>query len=422
VTIDSRDAGPGSLFVGLPGENVDGGAFASTALAAGAWGILASPEHADAARGASSGVLLAAEQPLAALQRLAAAWRAELEADVVGITGSTGKTTTKDILLALLAPQRRTVASRANFNTEIGLPLEILAAPAGTEVLVLEHAMRGAGQIAELAAISQPDIAVVVNIGPVHLELLGSLEAIAATKSELIAALPAGGTAVIPAGEPLLEPHLRADVDVVRFGPDGDVRLQRTEAEQVVIAAGDELVELEFPFTQEHLRADLLAAVAAARAAGVTPSGRVEVALSPARGQRTELPGGVTVIDDCYNANPMSMSAALHDLATTARGARTVAVLGDMLELGPDERDFHLQIGKRADEAGVDVLVTVGPLAAAMGERFDGETYAVADAGEAAALVPELLASGDVVLIKGSRGVGLELVTEALVAAEDPWS
>jgi UDP-N-acetylmuramoyl-tripeptide--D-alanyl-D-alanine ligase len=421
VTIDSRDAGPGTLFVGLPGANVDGGTFSEQALAAGAWGILAKPEHAEVGGAAPPAVLLAADDPLVALQRLAAAWRRELEANVVAITGSTGKTTTKDILLALLAPERRTVASRANFNTEIGLPLEILAAPAGTEVLVLEHAMRGAGQIAELAAISRPDVAVIVNIGPVHLELLGSLEAIAAAKSELIAALPVGGTAVIPAGERLLEPHLRDDIELIRFGADGEVRIERAESEHVLVAAGDDLVELEFPFTQEHLRADLLAAVAAARAAGVTPSGRVEVALSPARGQRIELPGGITVIDDCYNANPMSMRAALDDLPRTAGGARTVAVLGDMLELGPDERDFHRQIGERADAIGLDVLVTVGPLAAAIGERFDGETYPVADAGEAAALVPELLVPGDVVLIKGSRGVGLELVTEALVAAEEQW-
>jgi UDP-N-acetylmuramoyl-tripeptide--D-alanyl-D-alanine ligase len=421
VTIDSRDAGPGALFVGLPGSIVDGGAFAAQALAAGAWGILARPQHAEEAADGSPGVLLAAEDPLAALQRLATAWRNELSAEVIGITGSTGKTTTKDILLALLAPARRTVASRANYNTEIGLPLEILAAPAGTEVLVLEHAMRGAGQIAELAAISRPDTAVIVNIGPVHLELLGSIEAIAAAKSELIAALAPGRTAVIPAGEPLLEPHLREDIEVIRFGRGGDVRLDRAEGERVEIVACGEQLALEFPFTQAHLRDDLLAAVAAARAAGVTPSGRVDVALSPARGQRMELPGGVTVIDDCYNANPMSVRAALDDLASTAGGARTIAVLGDMLELGPDEREFHAALGEHADAVGVDVLVTVGALAAVMAERFDGETYAVADAGEAAAIVPELLAPGDVVLIKGSRGVGLELVTEVLLATEDQW-
>jgi UDP-N-acetylmuramoyl-tripeptide--D-alanyl-D-alanine ligase len=363
-------------------------------------------------------VLLAAENPLGALQRLAAAWRQALGATVIGITGSTGKTTTKDILLALLAPSRRTVASRANYNTEIGLPLEILAAPAETEMLVLEHAMRGAGQIAELAAMSRPDVAVIVNVGPVHLEQLESIEAIAAAKAELIAALPSEGTAVIPVEEPLLDPHLRADVEVLRFGSGGDVRLLRAEKEQVQIWAKGETLELEVPFTQEHLRTDLLAAVAAAMAVGVTPSGRVEVAFSPARGQRHRLPGGITLIDDCYNANPMSMRAALDDLLQTAAGARTVAVLGDMLELGPAERDFHVQIGAHARAAGVDALVTVGPLAAAMGEAFDGETYSVADAGEAAALVPELLEPGDVVLVKASRGIGLELVGEALTALE----
>jgi UDP-N-acetylmuramoyl-tripeptide--D-alanyl-D-alanine ligase len=369
-------------------------------------------------------VLLAADEPLQALQQLAATWRRELGATVVGITGSTGKTTTKDILLALLAPERRTVASRANFNTEIGLPLELLAAPAGTEVLVLEHAMRGAGQIAELAAISRPDVAVIVNIGPVHLELLGSLEAIAATKAELIEALPSGGAVVIPADEPLLEPHLRDDIDVIRFGPGGDVRLLDASGQRAEIQAMGEKVELEVPFTQAHLRTNLLAAVATARAVGVTPGGRVEVAFSPARGQRVELPGGVMLIDDCYNANPMSVRAALDDLAETARpqgSVRTVAVLGDMLELGPTERDFHLEIGEHAQATGLDVLVTVGPLAAAIGQRFDGEVYPVADAGEAAALVPELLEPGDVVLVKGSRGVGLELVAEALVAAEGRW-
>jgi UDP-N-acetylmuramoyl-tripeptide--D-alanyl-D-alanine ligase len=418
VTIDSRDAGAGSLFVGLPGERVDGGSFAVRALEAGAWGVLVSEQHADAASAGGPGVVLAAERPLEALQRLASAWRAELEATVIGITGSTGKTTTKDILLGLLAPARRTVASRANFNTEIGLPLEILAAPAETEMLVLEHAMRGPGQIAELAAISRPDLAVIVNVGPVHLELLGSIEGIAAAKAELIEALEPGGTAVVPAGERLLDPYLKDGIEVITFGAGGDVSLIRSEDERVEVDLAGRRVELEVPFTQSHLRQNLLAAVAAADAAGVTPSGRVEVAFSPSRGQRVVLPSGVTLIDDCYNANPMSMRAALDDLIETAKrgnGSRTVAVLGDMLELGPAERDFHAEIGGYADAAGVDVLVTVGPLAASMAERFEGEAYPVADAGEAAALVPELLEPEDVVLVKASRGVGLELVSESLI-------
>jgi UDP-N-acetylmuramoyl-tripeptide--D-alanyl-D-alanine ligase len=416
ATIDSRDAGPGALFVGLRGENVDGGRFAPQALAAGAWGVLVAPEHADAARCAPPGVLLAADDPLAALQRLATAWRRELGAKVIGVTGSTGKTSTKDILGGLLAPHRRTISSRANFNTEIGLPLEILSAPAGTEVLVLEKGMRGPGQIAELAAIGEPDVALIVTIGPVHLELLGSVEAIAAAKAELIAGLQPGGTAIVPAGEALLDPHLREDVEIVRFGDGGDVTLARAEGNHVEIDHRGESISLEVPFTQAHLRSNLLAAVAAARAVGVMPGGRVEIALSAGRGQRLVRPDGLVIIDDCYNANPMSMRAALDDLAETAGGARRVAVLGDMLELGPQEREFHVEIGRHAQDAGVDLLVTVGPLAAAMTESFAGEAYAVADAGEAAAIVPELVEPGDVVLVKASRGVGLELVCEALSA------
>jgi UDP-N-acetylmuramoyl-tripeptide--D-alanyl-D-alanine ligase len=364
-------------------------------------------------------VVLAADDPLQALQRLARAWRRELGAGVIGVTGSTGKTSTKDLLYAVLAPHRRTIASRGNFNTEIGLPLEILGAPAGTEVLVLEMAMRGAGQIAELVWVAEPDVGVIVSIGPVHLELLGTIEAIAAAKAELIAGLAPGATAVIPAGEALLEPHLRDDLEVVTFGEGGDVRLLEADGERVEIELGDDRLELEVPFTQAHLRRNLLAAVAAARALGVVASGRIELELSPGRGQRAELPDGVLLIDDCYNANPMSMRAALEDLAVSAprdRHPRRVAVLGDMLELGPDERRFHEEIGAAADEADVDVLITVGPLAAAMTDRFDGEMYPVADAEEAASLLPELLAPGDAVLVKASRGVGLEVVCRALEA------
>ena len=233
--------------------------------------MLTTPEHAEAAKCAVPGALIAAEDPLAAMQRLATRWRRELGAHVIGVTGSTGKTSTKDLLLALLSPHRRTVASRANFNTEIGLPLEILSAPAGTEVLVLEMAMRGAGQIAELAAIAEPDVGVIVSIGPVHLELLGTIEAIAAAKAELIASLAPGRTAVVPADEPLLEPHLRADLETITFGDGGDVRLRRSEDELVEIDLAGRAIVLEVPFTQAHLRRNLLPAVAAASAVGVIP-------------------------------------------------------------------------------------------------------------------------------------------------------
>jgi UDP-N-acetylmuramoyl-tripeptide--D-alanyl-D-alanine ligase len=418
ATIDSRDAAPGALFIGLKGEHADGGKFARQALAAGAWGILTTPEHAQNAICAAPGVLLAADDPLTALQHLATAWRQALKADVIGVTGSTGKTSTKDLLHAVLSPHRRTVASRANFNTEIGLPLEILDAPAGTEVLVLEMGMRGAGQIAELAAIAEPDVAVIVSVGPVHLELLGTLEAVAGAKAELIEALAPGGTAVIPANEPLLTPHLRNDITLLTFGDNGDVQLTDSQPDHVEIDVQGKTITLEVPFTQAHLRSNLLAAVAAATAVGTTPSGRVEFAPQPGRGQRAALRSGITLIDDCYNANPMSMRAALDDLAATAerdRHRRRVAVLGDMLELGQDERRYHAEIGEHADAAGVDLLITVGPLAAAMSDAFDGEVHVVADAGEAAALVPELTEPGDLVLVKASRGVGLELVCDALI-------
>ena len=421
VSIDSRKAGPGVLFVGLPGERVDGGTFADRALADGAWGVLVGPQHAERLnRVGNDGVVLSADDPLKALQDLATFWRRQLGAKVIGVTGSTGKTSTKDLLLALLSPHKRTIASRANFNTEIGLPLEILNAPEGTEVLVLEMGMRGPGQIAELAQIAEPDVGLIVSIGPVHLELLGSIEAIAAAKAELIAGLKPGGTAIIPAGESLLNPHIREDVTTVRFGAEGDVTAIAEDAGSMRISAQGTEIELKVPFTQAHLRANLLAAVAAAQAVGVTPGGSVDLVLSAGRGQRYITPAGVTVIDDCYNANPMSMRAALLDLAATAaasdRPARRVAVLGDMLELGPEEHRFHVEIGDSATKVEVDVLITVGPLAESIAQRYAGETHAVKDAEAAATLVPGLVRSGDVVLVKASRGVGLERVCQALGA------
>jgi UDP-N-acetylmuramoyl-tripeptide--D-alanyl-D-alanine ligase len=428
VTIDSRDAGPGALFIGLPGGRVDGGSFAPQALAAGAWGVLTTAENArgaaveSSAAGLPEPAILVCQDPLAALQRLATAWRRELGARVIGVTGSTGKTTTKELLLTLLAPQRRTVASRANLNTEIGLPLEILRAPTGTEVLVLEMAMRGVGQIAELARIAQPEVGVIVSIGPVHLELLGSVESIAGAKAELLAELPPGGTAIVPAGEELLRPYLRRDLTVVTFGEMGDVRLLSARGSRLEIIARGQPIALEVSFEQAHLRRNLLAAVAAALAVGVTPQGSVELALSAGRGQRFVLADGVTVIDDCYNANPMSVRAALDDLAATAereQRPRRVAVLGDMLELGPTEDERHAQIGAYAQTCGVDLLVTVGPRARAMADLFRGEVRSVGDAAEAAELVPGLLNPGDLVLVKGSRAVGLELVCRALGARED---
>jgi UDP-N-acetylmuramoyl-tripeptide--D-alanyl-D-alanine ligase len=402
VSIDSRAVGPRDLFVGLTGENVDGGRFAAGALESGAWGVLVGPGWAD---GLNGGAVLTAAEPLAAMGSLAREWRRALGAQVIAVTGSVGKTSTKELIAAVVAPSRTVVASRANFNTDIGMPPEILGADPGTEVLVLEAAMRGFGEIARLREICEPDVAVITNIGPVHLEQVGSLEGVARAKAEL---LPGVATAVVPADEPLLDPYL-GDLNVTRFGDGGDVWLDG----ETVVAFGERL-DLELPFRARHQRTNALAAVAAALAVGVRPSGRLDVAAGHLRGERVALPVGATIINDCYNASPLSMRAALDELSTEPAEGRRIAVLGDMLELGEREVQLHRDVGAAAGEAGVDVLVTVGPRAAAMVDVFDGDAYAVADAAEAAALTGELIEPGDVVLVKGSRGVGLEVVAEAL--------
>jgi UDP-N-acetylmuramoyl-tripeptide--D-alanyl-D-alanine ligase len=404
AVIDSRAVGPGDLFVALPGSRVDGGEFAAGALEAGAWGVLVAPERAETLGGGAGTAVIAAADPLLALQHLARSWRRALGADVIAVTGSVGKTSTKELIRAMVSARRTVVASRANFNTEIGMPLEILAAPAGTEVLVLEAGMRGFGQIAELAAICEPDVAVITTIGAVHLEQVGSLDGVARAKAELLEGTRDGGTAVVPAGEERLAPWLRSALRVVTFGPGGDVDL-------------DALEGLELPFSARHQMVNSLAAVAAARAVGVEPSGRIDVDFGGGRGERIGLPGGATIINDCYNASPLSMRAALDDLSTQEPAGRRIAVLGDMLELGSEEAALHREVGAEAARAGVDVLVAVGPRAAGMLETFSGEARAVPDAAAAASLAATLVAPGDLVLVKGSRGVGLEVVAEALAGA-----
>ena len=424
AVVDSRLVEPGDLFVGLPGQAEDGGAFAAEALAAGAWGVMVSPRWSGAVAAAPMperppsphggeraprGAIILVDDPLAALAGLARAWRRELACPVVGVTGSTGKTSTKDILAALLRPYRRTHANRENLNTEIGLPLSILDAEPGTEALVLEMAMRGEAQIAELTRIAEPSVGVVVNVGPVHLELLGTVERVAAAKAELIRDLPAGAACVVPAGERLLAEHLRDDLDTITFGRDGDVTLSSFNGGRAEIDARGERIELELPYTQPHNVLNTLAAVAAAVAIGVRPEGRVEVAFSSMRGQEVELPSGVTVINDCYNANPMSVRAALEHLAGSP-AERRLAVLGVMAELGPEAERFHEEVGERAAELGIDVLVTVGPAARGFARRFGREAHAVDVPEEAGALLEKIAGPGDRVLVKGSRSAGLERV------------
>jgi UDP-N-acetylmuramoyl-tripeptide--D-alanyl-D-alanine ligase len=419
---DSRLVESGDLFVGFAGERADGGEFAAAALEAGAWGVIVEPARAAALVAAQEGDgwILAAVDPLAALQSLAGGWRATLGCPVVGITGSTGKTSVKDICRAILG--ERVHASPENYNTEIGLPLALLMAPAGSELLVLEMAMRGAGQIAELCAIARPDVAVITNVGPVHLELLGTIEAIAAAKAEIVEALEETGTAVVPAGEALLAPHLeRHGTRTISFGPDGDVRVvdARTEAGRtealIATPAGEQRFEL--PFDEAHNLTNALAAIATGVALGIDPvamSGRTpQITFSPLRGERIELDRGVMLINDCYNANPMSMRAALDHLAAV-EAERRIAVLGEMAELGPGAAGFHHQVGEHARAAGIDVVLGVGAAASDYAPDELAE-----DPAAAAARLEELIRPGDAILVKGSRSAGLEAVAAALSGAGD---
>jgi UDP-N-acetylmuramoyl-tripeptide--D-alanyl-D-alanine ligase len=411
ATIGSGESGPGDLFFGLRGGRVDGGEFASAAIEAGAWGVVVAPEHA---AGLSGAWVFAAPDPLAALQRLARSWRGALGARVVGITGSVGKTSVKDIARALLPGAVH--ANRENLNTEIGLPLTVLEAPDDTDVLVLEMAMRGAGQIAELAEIAEPEIAVITNVGPVHVELLGSIEAIAAAKAEVLPALPREGTAIVPAVAGELEPHLGAAPRLLRFGAGGDVHAVESRVEGGVTEA---LIEtpagrqvFHFPFAEAHNLDNALAAVAvgvALRAPLAAMADRAaNIGFSRFRGERLELGDGIVLVNDCYNANPVSMRAALSHLASLGEG-RHLAVLGEMAELGPGAPGYHREVGARARAEGVDLLVGVGEPA-----REYRPDELVGAPEEAAELLAAQLEPGDTILVKGSRSAGLEAVAESL--------
>jgi UDP-N-acetylmuramoyl-tripeptide--D-alanyl-D-alanine ligase len=411
ATIDSTASGPGDLFFGLRGASRDGGEFASGAIEAGAWGVVVGAERA---AGLSGAWVFASTDPLLSMHALASVNRRALGARVLGVTGSVGKTTVKDIARALLPG--RVHANLENFNTEIGLPLTILEAPDDTETLVLEMAMRGAGQIAELAAIAEPEVAVITNVGPVHVELLGSVEAIAAAKAEVLAALPADGVAVVPVEAGELEPHLAQAPRLLRFGPGGDVQAREvrrgegvTEA-LVGTPAGEQ--RFHFPFAEAHNLTNALAAIAAGIALGAAPAemadGAASIGFSRFRGERLELGDGIVLVNDCYNANPVSMRAALDHLASLG-APRAVAVLGEMGELGSGAAGYHHEVGEHARAQGVDLVIGVGEPA----RGYDPDEL-VADPGEAAELLAAHLRPGDAVLVKGSRSAGLETVAELL--------
>jgi UDP-N-acetylmuramoyl-tripeptide--D-alanyl-D-alanine ligase len=381
VDVDSRRIRPGDLFVAVSG----GEAFLDDARARGAAATLV-PDDAHAA-----------------LAALGSAVRGRSDARVVAITGSVGKTSTKDILAALLRTRFRTVAAPDGFNNEVGLPLTLCRVEADTEVVVTEMAMRGAGQIRNLARVARPDLGVITSIAPVHLEQMGSLENIARAKAELLDELPAGAVAVLPQDAPVLEPFVPEGLDVRRFGaPEAEVRAGRTH----VRWRGREIV---FGFAARHQATNAAAALTAAEALGVEPPREpVEVEFSLWRSQETELPGGGLLINDSWNANPVAMRAALAHLRERAGGRRTVAILGEMAELGPEAPRYHEEIGREAE--AVDIVLGVGELA----RHYRPDEWAPS-AAEAREVALGLFRPGDAILVKGSRSVGLEVVADALL-------
>ncbi|SDD12035.1 UDP-N-acetylmuramoyl-tripeptide--D-alanyl-D-alanine ligase [Geodermatophilus telluris] len=430
VTLDSRAVGPGDLFVAVAGERVDGHDYLGDAAAAGAVAALTT-------RPGGPLPALVVDDTVAALGRLAAAVHARLaDGDLVtvGITGSAGKTSTKDLLGQVLGAAGPTVSPPGSFNNDIGLPLTVLAADADTRFLVLEMGARGVGHIARLCAVARPDVGVVLNVGSAHLGEFGSADTIALAKGELVEALAETGTAVLNADDPRvagMAPRTRARVVTTGRSAGADVRaadvtLDEAARARFTLVAGGERHPVALQVVGEHQVANALAAAAAAVAAGMTPAAAA-TALSAAtarsrwRMEVTRRADGVTVVNDAYNANPESMRAALAAVAGMP-ATRRVAVLGGMAELGPTADAEHERLGRDAVAAGVDLLVAVGPEAAglvtgaaAAGARSGETAVSVPDRAAAHQLLAEVLVPGDVVLVKASRSHGLEALAADLL-------
>ncbi len=432
VTLDSRTVAAGDLFVAVAGERVDGHDFLSGAAAAGA--VAAITTRADDAL-----PTVVVDDPVVALGRLAAGVHARLAAGglrTVGITGSSGKTSTKDLLGQVLAAAGPTVSPPGSYNNDIGLPLTVLDADEATRFLVLEMGSRGRGHIARLCRVARPQVGVVLNVGSAHLGEFGSADAIAVAKGELVEALPRDGAAVLNADDPRvlgMAPRTIARVVTTGRGPDADVRavdvtLDDSARARFTLSAGGEQHPVTLQVVGEHQVANALSAAGAALAVGMTPAA-VATALSAAgprsrwRMEVDRRDDGVTVVNDAYNANPESMRAALGALAGLP-GARRIAVLGGMGELGADAAREHERLGRDAAAAGVDLVVAVGPDAigiadgaAAAGRRAGEESVHVPDRAAARELLSEVLRPGDVVLVKASRSYGLEVLAADLLAA-----
>jgi UDP-N-acetylmuramoyl-tripeptide--D-alanyl-D-alanine ligase len=409
ATIDSRAVRPGQMFVAVVGER-DGHDFAASAHAAGAPAVLVS--RPGVGGGATEVVVDDTVRALAALGRLA---RRSLRGPVVGITGSVGKTSTKDLASAVFRTTYRTAAAERSFNNELGVPLTLLEAPSGTEAVVLEKGARGRGHISLLCSIGEPTIGIVTCVGAAHLELFGSLDDVAVAKGELVEALPSTGTAVLNADDHRVAAMAtRTDARVLRFGGGGDVRAE-TVAVDAELRARFRLVTpwgsspVVLGVAGVHMVANALAAASAGLAAGVPLEGVVaglsEAALSPWRMEVRRAAGGATIVNDAYNANPLSMRAAL-DALVALPARRRIAVLGVMAELGDDGAAAHAEVARRASEGGVE-LIAVGT------ELYGRAPIAAADVAGALGA----LGDGDAVLVKGSRVAGLERVAASLLGS-----
>lgn len=418
--LDGRQAGPGSLFVAFTGAHVDGHDYAGQAGQAGAVAVL----------GSRSMPLptVVVRDTQAALQALAAHVVARLRAGltVVGLTGSQGKTSTKDLLAAVLSSSAPTVATIDSLNNELGVPITMLRAEATTRFLVLEMGARHIGDIAELTGLVAPDIAVVLNVGQAHLGEFGSREAIATAKSELVQGLAAGGTAVLNADDPRVAAMgALTDGSVLTFGraEHADVRvldlmLDRLGRASFTLQTDDTSTRVTLALLGAHQALNAAAAAAAGLAAGVPLDVAAEAlaaaSLSKWRLELRDLAGGATLLNDSYNANPDSTRAALDALAAI-EGGRRIAVLGEMLELGEDSETEHRAVGKYA-ASRADVVVAVGEAARLIADGAGERVVAVADNGAAVDWLRRQLAAGDVVLVKASRGARLDEVATALAA------
>ena len=423
VAIDTRKLKAGDLFAAFKGEHVDGHDYLAQAAAAGASGALVSRKLD------SPLPQVLVDDVEAALGDLASAVRAQRHARVIGITGSNGKTTVKTLVASILSLHGRTHVSMGSFNNEIGLPLTLLAMPEDAEYAVLEMGAGKPGDIAYLAAIARPEIGLVNIIAPAHLERMGSVEGVAETKGALYQALPADGVAIINADDAFAGffAGLAGTRRVLRFGLEhkadvgADIVEQRADGSRFVLSTPEGDAEVNLALPGRHNVANALAAASIALALDV-PLATIVAGLEQARAvtgrlRRVTLPGGVTLIDDSYNANPSSMAAAIATLAL-ADGERWLA-LGDMAELGADARALHAGVGAKARERGIERLFAVGPLGAATVEAFGtgGEHYA-----DKAALIAALKAGlhgGVTCLVKGSHSAGMDEVVRALEGASE---